>query len=331
MKRVHVFLAVVAAVMVAAVALRVHSIVNRPRITLQDRSTSAPAGLRLGPPPDYVVEPVVAPEEHELGPRRIISLAPSITEVVCALGMRDRLVGRTPYGKHPPGIESIPSVGAVNDANFERIRALQPDRILVTSNSSAVIDGLRKLELPFTPVPHETFEQVFDSIEVVGRACARPRSAAMLIEAIRQDLQRLEARVRPRRTGRVAAMVCLGELPVPPQAVWVAGPGSFLEALLTRAGGTNAVSDELQVSFGEIALARIRTIDPQVILEFREPVRPKEMVALYESWSRVGDLQAIAHQRVYSVGGPEWLSAGPRVGIALYRFIVALDRVVLTP
>ena len=91
------------------------------------------------------------------------------------------------------------------------------------------------------------------------------------------------------------------------------------------AGHTNAARRVLKSSQGEIPLEILRVIDPEIIVEFREDLAGPTMADVYRSWADVGDLQAIRERRVRSVGGPEWLSAGPRIAIELHRFITVLS------
>jgi len=326
MKWSHLLLTVVV-VFVGAVALRIHSYVSRPKIALRVSASAAGRVGSIPQPRDYVAWPKVHPDEVDAGPGRIISLAPSITEIVCALGMRDRLVGRTPYCTHPPGVEAVASVGALTDPNLEAIKSLAPDVVLVTTNSTRLASSLARLGLRCEAVPHDTLEQVYEAIERVGAICDRPKTALALVAAVRSEIATLRRASGVSGLASRRVLVVLGELPVPPKSVWVAGPGSFLDGLLALAGQTNAARDALNVSHGEIPLARLRVIDPEVILEFRENVTDADMIDLYQSWAEVGDLQAIREQRVLSVGGPEWLSAGPRIAIALHRFITSLSNV----
>src|SRR5690606_13189382 len=103
--------------------------------TPSDAPTAQRIRDTLDPPRDHVMLPWVAPAEKGAGPRRIISLAPSITETICALGLFDRLVGRTQYCTYPPIVDAVPALGAMTDTNFERIRMLEPDIIFITENS----------------------------------------------------------------------------------------------------------------------------------------------------------------------------------------------------
>lgn len=316
----------VGVVIATAVGLRVRSHYLNPRVSLQDESLcqfNAPPDLPV--PHDYVLHPQVDPSEAEAGPKRIISLAPSISEVLCALGMKERLIGRTPYCKYPPVLESVPPVGALTDTNFEKIRSLSPEIVLLTSNSGQVAAGLEQLGIAYQEVPHDTLPQVYEAIELVGRICHRPRTAASLVSALRADLDRLAVYSQQAGGRSWRVMMVLGDLGVPPTAQFVAGPSSFLDGLLKLAGQTNAVTEADADGYVELPLERIVMLDPEVILEFRESVTAAAMLDVYRGWAGVGTLQAISRQRVRSVGGREFLSAGPRVNLFFYRLLSTLQ------
>ncbi len=278
-------------------------------------------------PTDYTQHPVIAPEEADRGPARIISLAPSITETLCALGLKDRLVGRTQYCLHPPSvIEQAPAVGALMDTNLERITMLEPDLVLATANSRQVIDRLNRLGITCEPVPHETLEDVFLAIDRVGELCHRPESAALLNRRIRADMDAQCEAAKAMKLPSRNVLVTTGPLPVPPRSLWVAGPGSFFEELLHLTGHSNAAKG-LETSFTEMSLVTLMQTNPEVILEFREVDDPLTRDELYREWSRFDSLDAIRNRRVRTVGELEWLSAGPRVAIALDRLITTLSDV----
>jgi len=322
MKRSVLLLLCVASITTASVALRVRHEQHRPRIKLAETEPSQAEPYVAPPPRDYVAHPVVVPEEADRGPRRIISIAPSITEIICALGMADRLVGRTPYCRYPPVVQSVPTIGALADPNLEKIKSLAPEMIFVTANSVRLQAQLRRLGLPCVAVPHDTFEQVFDAIRKVGQYCQRPRTADRLVSAIQADIARLRETARHQHPPRT--LVVLGPLPIPPRPVFVAGPGSFLDTLLRLAGGRNAAAGLLHVSHGELSLEQLCALDPEIILEFRDQPTPRQRIELYRSWSELRNLTAIRRQRVRTVGSLEWLSAGPRIAIELHLFLHAL-------
>lgn len=311
-----------AAVVLALVGLRVRDALRAP-VVVPDAPATRPT-VDIPCPTDYVLHPPVVAEEANSGPRRIISLAPSVTEILFALGMGDRIVGRTPYCHHPPQVESIETVGAIMDANLARIQALDADLVLATANSGRLIDGLNALGIRYESVPHASIGEIHTAIERIGQLCDRPKTAAALNAAIREDIAALTRQVADLDLPSREVMITLGPLPIPPQATWVAGPGLFLDELLRLAGQRNAVAGAVFDTQGELPLEKIVVLDPEVILEFREPVTTQAMSDLYTSWSRLGQMQAIEHQRVRSLGGKEWLSAGPRVAIELHQFVVTL-------
>ncbi len=326
-RRTALLILVAALIVAAAAGLRARSHVLRPRPPAAPVTTDPPPGVILPPPPrDYVAGPVVDPAERANGPARIISLAPSITETVCALGLADRLAGRTPYCRHIPGIGHVPEVGAMEDANLARIRGLAPDLVLVTANSGPLAESLRRLDLRCEALPHESLESIYDSIDRLGRLCDRPLTAARLVEAIRNDIAGLRRWVEQAGRPPRRALVVLGEMPVPPQPVFVAGPGLFLDALVDMAGHRNAARELLKSSHGEIPLEKLLVLDPDVILEFRDTPTPEVMEGVYASWAAVGPLKAVGRRQIRPVGGTEWLSAGPRIALELHRFLAALSQ-----
>lgn len=324
--RKRLLIIIIASIVLAAVALRVGSHLFREVVTLPSTMPASGPAPAIAAPRDYVSHPLVVSEEAEAGLRRIVSLAPSVTEIVCALGMRDRLVGRTRYCVWPPGITSVPEVGVLAESNYGLVKSLAPDLVLAPWNSGQAVADLRRLGLRCEALDHKGLEGVFAAILKVGELCDRPRTARQLVEAVRADLRRLEAEAAALNAPSRRVIVLFGDLPVPPKAVFVAGPGLFLDALIERAGHRNAARQVIQSSQGEIPLEVLRLVNPEMILEFREPVEPAVMADVYTAWARVGDLEAIRERRVRTIGGPEWLSAGPRVAIELHRFISVLSQ-----
>jgi hypothetical protein len=160
MNRSHLLFGIVGVVCVVAIGLRVRAYINRPNVELREPG-SDPAHATLGSadlpprPRDYVTDPWIHPDELTAGPKRIVTLAPNVTEIICALGLRDRIVGRSSFSKYPPGIQGIPSVGSLTDANLAKIKAMEPEIILLAANSGPLLGKLEQLQLPFEALPHE--------------------------------------------------------------------------------------------------------------------------------------------------------------------------------
>lgn len=330
MPRTRLLLICVLLVFATSAGLRILSHVHQMRTETAEPTPPPTRPVALPEPWDYVAHPLVALEEIDRGPARIISMAPSITEIVCALGMRDRLVARTPYSQHVPGLEDVPVVGAIDDTNYAKIQSLEPDLVLVTSRSRSdrehTVEGLRRLDLRVESVPHDSLEEIYEAIHRIGELCERPRTAEALVRGIRADLEMLASTPAARPSAPLNVLIVTADLPVPPAAMWVAGPNSFLDSLLEMTGHTNAVAGVLDRSYGQLPLETLFNLDVDVVITYGTGPTDAERADLYRTWSRACTWPAIRERRVTCAGGGEWLSAGPRVAIGLQRLLTVLSR-----
>lgn len=294
-----------------------------PRITdsVAPSPTSKPAA-GLVRPRDYVANPTVDPAERQNGPASIISMAPSITETCCSLGLLDRLVGRTQYCVNPPAVAKVQAVGALVDANFEMIVSLRPQIILIPKNATRLRDRLMSLKLRFEEITDDSFAGIFRGVERVGEITDRPATAATLIGNVQRDLATIDMAARTRRPQRV--LIVLGSLPAPAQAVFVAGPGLFLGDLLGRLGHKNAAEEIVTAKSGELSLEQIVTLNPDVILEARADASPAAMDEVYNAWSQIGAIRAIQNRAVRSYGTYDDLVPSPRINIVYYQLAKAM-------
>ncbi|TWT46111.1 Vitamin B12-binding protein precursor [Phycisphaerae bacterium RAS1] len=285
------------------------------------RPPSAPASAPIAPAPtsggaglahDFVASPVVVPEEQNAGPQRIVSLAPMATEICCALGLLDRLIGRTRYCDYPPAVAAVAPLGALNELNVEVLVTLKPDLILISGTSRAISDRLRPLNLTCEWLPDNRLEDVFDAMTRVGELCGRPKTARRLCAAIREDLAAIATRYRPATPSRV--LLFPTTLTTPPTPPYAAGPGSFYADLIALAGHKLALNDTQQ-PWGPLSLEYILSTDPDVLIELDPDgaSRPGGDADALAAWSRVGDLKAVRERRVRVLRGGQHYLPGPRV------------------
>lgn len=274
-------------------------------------------------PRDYVWQTVL-PDADELtkGPGRIISLAPNITELCAALGLADRIVGRTRFCLHPPSVQHAAAVGGYVDPNLERIVVLKSDLVLITTSSTRLREKLAALDLPVKELPDSSLEDVFEAIRLLGEYTGRPKTAAQLASRLHHDLDRL-ATHRPPVPLRV--LVVVGEMPAMPGPVYVAGPGSYLDSLVKLAGHENALAGKVDRAWAEVSAETLLAVKPDVILETRRPERLGMLADVYEAWADFATVPAITNRRVCSITDDFILIPGPRVNIALYKVVQALS------
>jgi iron complex transport system substrate-binding protein len=269
-------------------------------------TTTAPAA-----PHDWVVAPDVEPGERDAGPRRIVSAAPSVTEICHALGLGDRLVGRTRYCQYPPAVAAVRDLGALTDVNIEVLVGLRPDLILVAGQSRAISDRFARANLRFESVPDARLDDVFTAITRIGELTGRPLTAERLVAALRGELADITAQYRGTPPARV--LITLAPLTDPPTPPYVAGAGSFYDDLLRMAGHANAAGPA--DAFAPLSLEVITRSDPDVIIELDPDTgtRPRGARDALAAWARVGPLKAVRRGRVHVLHGRQHFMPGPRI------------------
>lgn len=266
---------------------------------------------------DYVVEPEVDPAEREAGPNRIISMAPALTELCWALGLGERMIGRTQYCVYPPAAQKVEVVGALLDPNIERILTLRPDLLVITRGSPMLKEKFEGLPLPLRILPTDSLEDIFTSIEQLGQITDRPRTAARLARNLRADLERLKqyaARGEPQKV-----LFVTGPLANPPHSEWVAGPGSYLDALLGLAGAKNVVEGDR--AWLEISVEQVLWLRPETIVEVREPWQMAGREDAIAAWRQ---LPGLGDVRVVTLTDIGVVFPGPRVNVMLGKVIEGL-------
>jgi iron complex transport system substrate-binding protein len=170
-------------------------------------------------------------------PRRVVALAPNLTEIVFALGAGDTLVGASEHSDFPEAAKAIPRVGGL-EVDPEKVAALDPDLVLAIAegNARGAVEALAAAGMPVAVVPSGSLDAVLEAIRIVGERLGRPAEAAELSAS----LERRRAAVRARAAGKPRPRTLLVVWPAPPQA---AGSGTFLNDVLSEAGADNLVGD----------------------------------------------------------------------------------------
>ncbi len=240
---------------------------------------------------------------------RIISLAPSITETVFALGDGDRLVGVTDYCDYPPEATKKPRVGGISTPSFEAILSLRPDLVIATSESNYAehVERLTSLGLPVYVVRPVDFETVLESIERTGTVLGRDAAAHAAVAAMRRDAAAIAQAVAGVPRPRVLYVVWPNPLIAP-------GRGTLIDELIERAGGESVTSRE-PLPYPRLSLETVVERRPDKIIVGRHGQGTVE--ELLRGWERLGSVSAVREGRVYGVDGDLVHRPGPRMVEAL--------------
>lgn len=240
---------------------------------------------------------------------RIISLAPSNTEVLFAIGAGDRLIGRDDYSDYPEAALSVPSIGdTYGDLNIEAIVAFNPDLVLAADITPVEqIEALESVGLTVFVVGNPLeFVDLFTNIETLGALTGQGTEAGALVDELRSSYEQvLEA------TSGIEPVSVFYEVDGSDQAApWTTGSGTFQQTMFDLVGGEN-IAAEIQ-GWGQLSLEEIVVSDPQVIIFGAGSFVPTTVDNLMDrpGW---GDLTAVSEGRVFSIDTDLVDLPGPRL------------------
>lgn len=248
-------------------------------------------------------------------PQRIVSTAPSITELLYALGLGDRVAGVTRFCRYPPEAMKKPKIGDFINPNLEAIAALKPDLVIIQTNPVRLADRLQALHLRVLEVDQHDIAAIYTSIRQVGAATGVAGRATQLIDSIRGGLDAIRAQAAP--FSRTRVMFVVGRTPGRLDGLIVAGKASYLNEVIEIAGGENIFRDA-SAAYPEVSLEEVMARNAGVIVDIGDmgdevavsPQHQREVVAL---WQRVPSVEAVKHHRVFAIAPDQYLVPGPRV------------------
>jgi iron complex transport system substrate-binding protein len=227
-------------------------------------------------------------------PARIVSLAPSITEMVFSLGKGDRLKGVTQHCDFPPEARSLPKVGSYVRPDLERIVALKPDLCIATKdgNPRDVVESLQALGIPVYVVNPRDLDTVVNTLVEIGELLNAEHKARDLAGEMRARIERVKTRVA-RAVRRPRVFFQIGVVPI----VSV-GADTFIHELITTAGGTNAA--EGTTPYPRFSREQVLELSPEVII-ITSMTRGQVFEEVRDEWKKWNRLPAVRDERIFIV------------------------------
>ena len=241
-------------------------------------------------------------------PLRIIAMAPSCTEILFALGLGSRVVAASIDSDYPPAAQRIPEVVDYNGANLERIEALKPDLLVAASfNTPQIIARLRALGFPVLVTDPSTIAGILHDINLVGTATGVPGKAAAVVAALQGRINAVEKTVRS-ATSRPRVFYEIDT------TYYTAGQGSFVDSLITRAGGTN-ITGAIHNPYPQVSAETIIADNPQDIILGDGPAGVTAASVLTRpGWNAIS---AVRTRHVYLFNDDLASRPGPRIVLGL--------------
>lgn len=242
--------------------------------------------------------------------QRIVSLAPSLTEILFAVGAGSQVVGRDSFANYPESVKDLPDIGGSNNAyNYEAITSLTPDLVLATEiNTVDQVDALEKLGMKVVYLSNPvTLEDTYKLIADVGMLTGHSAEAATLNASLQKRVEAVAQKISQAKSQPVVFYELDGSDPAKP---WTPGPGTFLDQLITAAGGKNAGA-VMPEAWGQLSLENLLVQNPDIIFlgDSIYGTTPADVAA------RVGwaDIKAVKDGKVYPFNDDLVSRPGPRL------------------
>jgi iron complex transport system substrate-binding protein len=240
-----------------------------------------------------------APSRVDL-PRRIVSLIPSLTEDLYAIGAGPMVVGVSQYTDYPKAATALPVISSFASADVERIVRLRPDVVVGITSQTAPAADIRKSGIRTVLLNDDGFDNIFGNIEALGLLTGRDDAARALTDHLRGRTTALMRTVR-KRSAPLRAFVVLGTGPI-----FTVGAGSYIAKLLELAGGVNAA--HLQAAYGAFSAEALVAMQPDVLIA--DPSIQLQSVLDRPPWNA---LRAVREHRIAYLPDPAMLERpGPR-------------------
>jgi iron complex transport system substrate-binding protein len=241
-------------------------------------------------------------------PKRIVSLIPSNTEILFALGLGKLVVGVTTNDDYPKEVKNLPQIGDMT-INAEKVLAQKPDLVLASSlNGKETINKLKELGLTVFVLDANSIKQVYQSIDLVGQVTNQLRTSDQLIGKMeREKLQVFQQVAQITADKRVK--VWLESDPM----LYTAGSGTLLDELVTIAGGEN-VAKNLK-GWPQISAEQVVKWNPDVIISMYGDT---SIIQKRNGWSTI---QAIKEKRIISIDPNIVSRPGPRITQAMQQLV----------
>ena len=240
---------------------------------------------------------------------RIVSMAPNLTEILFALGLEDNIAGVTIHSDYPPAAEKKPKMGTFWQPNIEAVIAAKPDLVITLGfqQQKTLAKRLEASGCEILTVNIEKVSDLFGAIAKIGEATKTTQKADQLIGNIKNELDGLAAMFDPTETVRVLWVIQT-------EPLRVAGRETFVNEIITLAGGENAIGPTLH-QYPPIGTEQLYSCGAVVIIipaQGRKELSIQQQKAL-KVWSRFKSVPAVKNQRIYVIDPGPVSRLGPRL------------------
>ena len=244
--------------------------------------------------------------------QRVISTSPAITEILFAIGAGDRVVGVTDYCNYPKNACRLPSIGGPLNPSTEKWIALKPDLIILQDDSVVLNKHAKVFKIPTLEVSVNNLENILTSIQVIADAMQIPKAGKQLVDKITTQIDNYRTSIGKTKARHV--LMLLSDTNDPSRDLYAVGRNTFLNELLSIAGGENILPDTM-ATYPKISKEFIIAKSPEIIIEIGPTANlsSEGILNRKKAWTIYPTIRAVKNDRLYFVGADYILIPGPRL------------------
>jgi iron complex transport system substrate-binding protein len=271
-----------------------------------------PAGCRQGQ----------QPARAELRPQRIVSLSPSVTEILYGIGAWPQVIAVSQFCTYPDDVKNKPRVNGWDKTNLEQVMALKPDFVIgVNAQEPFLRDKLTAMGIRSLFVKDQTLADVMTSMREIGRGTGHEQEAADLSAKTQSEIDAVRKAVADRPRPRVLCVV--DRVPGTIRDLYTATRGSYLDELISIAGG-ESIAPQAEHGYGKINKEAVLTLNPEVIIDMVQGSKGNFGEDPIAVWNELAEVQAVREKRIYSMTDPSVIHPSQFVGQTAQVFAKAL-------
>jgi len=239
-------------------------------------------------------------------PSRIVSLAPSITEILYFLGLGERVVGVTQFSYYPPEAALKPKVGSYIELNVEKIISLFPDLVIgtVDGNKPGVVDLLNQAGIQVFIVNPRNVKQAIETVGIIGQVCGVSKKAGLLTSRLNRRVTRILEEIRTKERPLVFLQINL-------RPIMTVNKNTIHHDLIRLAGGRNMTQDE-PITYPRISMEAVIRERPEVII-ISSMERGGRFEKARQEWLKWRSIPAVKNNRVHLIDSDLIDRPSPRI------------------
>ena len=255
-------------------------------------------------------------------PQRIVSLSPSVTEILNGIGAWPQVVAVSQYCTYPDDVKNKPRVNGWDKTNLEQVMALKPDFVIgVDAQEPFLRDKLTGLGVRSLFVKSQTLADILASFGEIGRATGHESEATDLSAKTQGEIDAVRKAVANRPRPRVLCVV--DRVPGTIRDLYTATRGSYLDELINIAGG-ESIAPQAEHGYGKITKEAVLTLNPEAIIDMVQGSKGNFGEDPVAVWSELGEIRAVRDKRIYSMTDPSVIHPSQFVGHTAQVFARAL-------